>query len=61
MSYNKPLVPTTEEIAKEDINDTEAKRNVVKTAITHQRGKNEIGTVNKADKPQESKSKNINL
>ena len=35
----------------------ETKRNVVKTAITHHKGKNKIDTFNKTDKPQASKIK----
>ena len=34
MYYNKPLVPTTEKMGKEGINNMETKHNVVKTAIT---------------------------
>ena len=35
----------------------ETKRNVVKTAITHHKEKNNFDTVNKTDKPQAYKSK----
>ena len=39
MSSNKPLVTNTQKIVKEGINDTETKRNVVRKAITHHKGK----------------------
>ena len=55
-SYN-PLVPTTENMAKEGMNIMETKYNVVKTAITHHRWKNKIDTVNKTEKLQAYKYK----
>ena len=57
MSSKNPLVATTEKIVKEGINDMKKEPNVVDEAITHPITKYEIDTVNKTDKPQESKSK----
>ena len=57
MSSTKPLVSTTDKMFKEGVNNMETKRNVVKIAITHHKGKDNIETVNKRDKPQESKTK----
>ena len=39
MYPNKPLVPTTENMVKEWINNMETKLNVVKTAITNHKEK----------------------
>ena len=61
MSFNNPLVPNTENMVKEGINNTETKRNVVKTAITAHKEKNKTETVNKTDKPQPYQSKKMNL
>ena len=57
MSSKNPLVPTTENMVKEGINDMKKKCNVVDKAITHHKKKNKIDTVNKTDKTQASKSK----
>ena len=57
MYSNKPLVPTTGNMAKEGINNMETTCNVLKAAITHKKEKNKIDIVNKKDKPHASKSK----
>ena len=60
MYSNESLVPTTENMVKEGINDM---KKTECGGISHHssQGKNRIDTVNKTDKPQSSKSKNINL
>ena len=48
-------------MVKDGINNMETKLNVVKTSIANHTEKSKIDTVNKTEKPQASKSKNINL
>ena len=57
MSYKNSLVPTTENMVKEVINDMETKPTVVEKAVTHCMEKNKIDDINETDKPQESQSK----
>ena len=57
MSSKDPLVPTTENMAKEGIGDMETKLNMMEKAITHHKEKNKIDAINKIDKPQASQSK----
>ena len=57
MSSKNPLVPTTENIVKEGINDMKKKRNVVEKAITRHKEKSKIDAINETDKPQEYQSK----
>ena len=61
MSSNKPLVHTTEKMAKEGINDMETKRNVVKTAITYTKGKIKLTQTSKQTNYKHLKVKKINL
>ena len=59
MSSKNPLVPTTENMVKEGINE---KRNVVEKSITNHKEKNKIDAIKKTDKPQAYQSKKkINL
>ena len=51
------MVPTTDNMVKEGINNMEIKRNVVKTAITYHRGGNKTEKVKRTDKQQAYKSK----
>ena len=46
MSSKKPLVPTTENIVKEGINDMEIKIHVAEKSIIHHKGKDKIDTMN---------------
>ena len=55
MSSNKPLVPTTENMVKEGINDMETKSILLQKSITRHKEKNKVDTVNETDKPQASK------
>ena len=55
------MVPTTDNMVKEGINDMETKPNVVEKSITHRKEKNKIDAIKETDKPQASQSKNINL
>ena len=57
MSSQNPLVATTDNMAKEGINDTERIPNVAEKGITHCMKINKIDSINETDKPQASKSK----
>ena len=58
MSYKNPLVPITENMFKEGINDMEKKRYVVQKTITHHKEiKLKIDVINETDKTQAPQSK----
>ena len=56
MSSKRPLVATTDQMAKEGIDDMK-KPNMTEKAITNRMGKNKIYSTNKTDKPKAYQSK----
>ena len=61
MSSNNQLVPTTENMVKEGINDMETKLNVLETTITRHRGEIKLTQSTKQTNHKHQKVKYINL
>ena len=61
MSSNNPLIPTTENMFQEGINDMETKFNMAETSITHHKKKIKSTQSTKQTKHKHLKVKKINL